>query len=311
MKNNLKITIAVITAVTTILAILGLSLLLTQLEWYIKLALYIALCALTICIYITMLLGKPKLCKSAFLFHTVIVIVLAIFFILNISGIFESLDDMEKIKAIILKSGGWGIAICFLLVIFNVVVLPAPAVIFFLAITAVYSSWIAFLICYTATLIGSLIAFYIGRLFGKNAVAWCIGKDDTEKYSNLLNKKGKVPFIIMQLLPFFPDDILCMVAGLSNMSIKFFSIVMILVKPIYIAFVCFLGTGNIIPFKGWGIGVWVAIFVVIIGLCILYLVYQNKIDNWLKSKFIKNKDIAIVEEGCDNTAENDSVNDEN
>ena len=211
------------------------------------------------------------------------------FFLLNICGIFNNLSDIEKIKNLILKSGGLGVVVCVLIQLLQVVVLPAPAIIFYLATTAIYGSLWGFIISYLSTVLGSIICFIIGKSIGVKAVVWCIGKEDTEKYSNLLNKKGKIPFILMQLLPFFPDDILCMVAGLSAMSYKFFIPTIFLVKPIYIAFVCFLGTGNIIPFSSWGIPVWIGIFAIIIILGFIYYKNQDKIDNWIKYKFSKAK----------------------
>ena len=151
-------------------------------------------------------------------------------------------------------------------------------------VTAIYGSWIAFVLCFVGTLIGSLIAFSIGKLFGKKAVTWIVGKEQTTKWSTLLAEKGRVPFIVMQILPFFPDDVLCMVAGLSSMSYRFFIITMTLIKPIYIAFVCFLGTGELIPFSGWGIPVWIAIFALFGVMVYFYFKYQRKIDNFFASK---------------------------
>ena len=199
----------------------------------------------------------------------------------------EKFNDMERIRQLILQSGGFGILLCFVLLIVNVVILPAPAIVFYLAITAVYGSWLGFLISYIGVMVGSLISFTIGRKLGKRAVTWIVGEEKTEKYSKILNKKGKVPFLIMQLLPFFPDDILCMVAGLSTMSYKYVTLSLLIVKPFYIAGVCFLGKGEIIPFHGWGIPVWIGIFALILVFCIIYFKNQNKIDDWLSDKFIK------------------------
>ena len=197
------------------------------------------------------------------------------------------LSSAENIKKIILSSGKWGIAICLLIQIAQVVVLPVPATIFYIAFSAVYGLIGGFLISYIGTLIGSVIAFSIGKLFGKKAAEWCFGKDKVEKYSDVLNKKGKVPFILMQLLPFFPDDILCMVAGLSTMSYKYFTIVMVLVKPIYIFLVCLMGTGDSMPKGGWGVALYVIIFGGFLLVSFLYFKYQDKIDGYFKGKFSK------------------------
>ena len=92
----------------------------------------------------------------------------------------------------------------------------------------------------------------------------------------------------MQLLPFFPDDVLCILAGVTNMNFWFYLIIMLVIRPIVIAVYCFFGSGTIIPFSGWGIPVWILVFVVFIVIGILTYKYQDKIDEWfLKHKTIK------------------------
>lgn len=48
------------------------------------------------------------------------------------------------------------------------------------------------------------------------------GKRKTEKYSRIINENGKFLFVMMLLLPFFPDDVISLLAGASNMSLPFF-----------------------------------------------------------------------------------------
>ena len=129
--------------------------------------------------------------------------------------------------------------------------------------------------------------FRSGRLFGKRAVVWIAGGDTVEKYTSYIGKKGKVIFLLMQILPFFPDDILCMVAGLGSMNFAYFITVMIAVRPAIIALYCFLGNGSLIPFSGWGIPVWIAVFAVCIVLAVLSLKYGDRVEKWLISRFNK------------------------
>ena len=78
------------------------------------------------------------------------------------------------------------------------------------------------------------------------------------------------------------------------MNFAFFATVIILVRPLIIALYCFLGTGTIIPFSGWGIPVWIAIFAVCIALAVLSLKYQDRVEKWLVSRF-RRKDGAKEE----------------
>lgn len=258
-----------------------------KMEWYIQLLLYACIIFLTGGVILFIIIQKESFGRMTFVFNCMLFLVIIIFSILSYFGIFDKLSDMDKIKELIINSGGFGYLVFCIIIIIQVVILPVPSFIFYLVGTAIYGAPLAFLLSYISTVIGSCINFLIGAFFGKKVVSWCIGEELTDKYRHLLNSKGYLLFIIMQILPFFPDDILCMVIGMSSMPFLFFLCIMILVKPIYIGAVCFLGTGNIIPFSGWGIPVWILI---IIGMIVIYIIYtknQTKIETYLKNKFQK------------------------
>ena len=90
-------------------------------------------------------------------------------------------------------------------------------------------------------------------------------------------------FFLMMLFPLFPDDILCLVVGATGMSYKFFLITNIITRPIGIISTCFLGSGHLIPFSGWGIPVW--IMLIVVGAILFYLSFkfQPQIENFVLS----------------------------
>ena len=280
-----KTKILLIDALLTLGLVLGVSLASPAPQTWVRLLLYAAIAVFAVGTAVCLHANKEKIYKSLFALYIFFAVVLVAYLIFNATGLLNEVSDIEHLRDLILQSGGWGVGLCFLLVIVNVVILPAPALVFYLAITAVYGSLSAFLICYISTVVGSLIAFFIGRKLGKRAVVWIAGEEDTEKYARLLDKKGKLPFLIMQLLPFFPDDILCMIAGLSTMSWRFITLSLVAVKPFYIAAACFLGSGELIPFHGWGIPVWIVLLAAITVFCIVYFKNQSKIDRWLTNTF--------------------------
>ena len=112
-----------------------------------------------------------------------------------------------------------------------------------------------------------------------------IGKENANKYANMLNVKGKWIFVLMLLFPFFPDDTLCLVAGTTKMSWKFFVLSVLLARPLTIAFTSFFGSGEIIPFSGWGLPVWAGIFVA----CIVLIFIANKVKDKLTDIHKKKK----------------------
>lgn len=268
-------------------SVLSLVLFLTKIELYLKICAYVLIGLVTLAVVVLNHYNKETLCKSLFSINGFIAFILLILVILNVSGIFENFSDVEKIKILILDSKSLGVIIYFLAIVFQVVVLPVPALLFYLAGTAIYGPLYAFLISYVATVVGSFIAYFIGKGLGRKVVYWCVGESTALKYEKMLGSKGYLLFAIMQLLPFFPDDVLCMLAGLISMRFSVFSLIILLIRPIYILLACFLGTGNLIPFTGWGIPVWISAFILMGGLFFLYCKHQTKIENFFIKKFKK------------------------
>lgn len=194
-------------------------------------------------------------------------------------GLMGRLRDLERLRGIILATGNWGVAVFFLITLASVIILPVPASLIIVVGTLVYGSWVSFAVSAAATFIGSLVCFALGRKLGKKLLYWLFDCEKVDKYSEILGRKGRVPFIVMMFLPFFPDDMICISAGMTGMSFRFFAVSVGITRTLYILAVSFLGSGEIIPFHGWGIAVWVVIF----ALCIFL--------SWLINKIISEKHV--------------------
>ena len=265
-------------------------------KWYYQLIFYILNTIIIFLYFLFYLKNKVSLTRIFFILNMIVFLILIFFVILKTTGILENLTDENKLKEILVKYKTLGYIIFFFLEILNIVILPIPALVLHIVGASIFGALVGSIIAFSGVFIGSLIAFYIGRTFGKNLVIWCFGEELTEKYRKILNKNGKIAFIFMQLLPFFPDDILCFVAGISAMTWKFFIMTMLILRPIYIIGACYFGTGQIIPFSGWGIPVWILIFFFFLILCYLYYKNKSKIEKWLikikSSKKYKTNKIA-------------------
>ena len=159
------------------------------------------------------------------------VFVLSVAFFVGLYYLFKStgwlgkFNNVEELKKIIQGAGFYSYSI-FVLIQF-LVILFGPIISFFLSLLAI--------------LLGSISAFFIGKSLGIKVLHWAIGKEKTESLSNKL-KKGKYVFFLMMLFPFFPDDILCMLAGVINMDFKFFLYTNLITRTIGIFSTCFLGS---------------------------------------------------------------------
>ncbi len=260
---------------------------------WIRAALHIAGAAGFVAGIVFLIIGKDALLKTDLVLISCFALVYTAVVILNFTANLSELEtDGEKINRLteLLKSaGGWSMAVFVLVQILQVVVLPLPAVVCYLPGVAIWGPLTATLLASAGVLLGALICYLLGRLFGRRVVEWIAGREATAKYADYLGRKGKTLFVIMQILPFFPDDILCLVAGLTKMNFPFFIATMIIVRPAIVAMYCYLGSGSVIPFSGWGIPVWISIFAVCVVLAVLSFKYQDKLESRLKGLFTKNK----------------------
>lgn len=119
----------------------------------------------------------------------------------------------------------------------------------------VFGTWLGFLCNVTGMLIGSSINFYLGRRFGESVVKAFISDEQYEKYISKIgdSKVFERLIIIGFILPIFPDDIFCMISGMSKLTFKRFFILVLLCRPISL-FVFTYAWAEIIRFAStlWG-----------------------------------------------------------
>lgn len=217
-----------------------------------------------------------------------LVSVLAVLYLMLQSGFFEVINSTEKFKEYLEGAGAWmGIAYI-VLQFLQVLILPIPSFVSVAVGVALFGAVKTLIFSYLAIVPASIIAFFVGRKLGTKAVVWMIGKDTLEKWQKKLKGKDNLILSTMFLLPLFPDDILCFVAGLSSMSNKYFIVMILICRLVNLTGTTF--SINFIPFNTWwGICLWVVLGV-IFGL-IFFVLYKNteKIEDWSRKAFKKKK----------------------
>lgn len=202
--------------------------------------------------------GYKHVSRTVLVCGVVLFSVTALYALYYVTGLDKKFSDFDALKSYIIGSGFWGVAIFIGLTVFQVVVLPIPEAVTILLGVAIYGPTMSFILSVIGTLIGSLISFALGKFFGRKLCNWMFGEENTEKYAKIVDEKGRVLFILMLLFPAFPDDMLCMIAGITKMSVAYFTAVCLLTRPVMIGITAYLGSG-VIPFSGEGIPVWIAI----------------------------------------------------
>lgn len=221
---------------------------------------------------------KLILCTLIFL-----AIVGAVFFTICATGIITKINSIDALRDYIAGFGNMAVFLFILFCFLQVVVLPVPGSIAVAAGVALFGPLKCAIFSFIGIVTGSIVAFAIGRWVGYKAVKWIVGKEALDKWLQKLKNKDYLILSIMFLLPMFPDDILCFVAGLSSMTWGYFLVMIVVTRAISVASTSF--SFGLIPFNTWwGILIWIVI-AVLIGISFwLVCKYSDKIDNFIKTK---------------------------
>ena len=217
------------------------------------------------------------------------IIALTIYIALFYSGLLVHFKSSKDLKEWISGFGAWAWLVFFLVQILQVVVLPIPAQLTTIAGILAFDPWISFIISSIAVVVGSIIAFAIGRLLGNKILYKIAEKETVDKYRKLIDKKGRVLLPIMFIFPMFPDDLLCFIAGSTTMSWLYFIIITLATRIFGTGCICLFGSGDIIPFSGWGIPVWIILGILLVTIAFVLIKNQDKFEAWVIKTFTKNE----------------------
>ena len=150
------------------------------------------------------------------------------------SGIFTDRAMMEELVS---RGGIWG-PVTFMIIQMGQVVVPViPGGITCAVGVVVFGPWYGLLYNYIGIVAGSCINFYLARRYGQCLVKFFVKEETYNKYITWLEKGKKFDkfFAAAIFFPCAPDDVLCMIAGLTKMPWKKFSAIILLGKPASIA----------------------------------------------------------------------------
>ncbi len=232
--------------------------------------------------------GKEVWYKSALSALILVVFALVVLFFLQRTGFFEVIQDENSLREYLAQKGAWMPVIYVILQYLQVVILPIPSVVSTLAGVALFGPFQTTIYSLIGVLLGSFTGFFIGKKLGNKAVAWMIGEDTMIKWQKKIKGKDYLLLTLMFILPVFPDDVLCFVAGLSTMTLRYFSVMIVISRILQISVTCY--SIDLIPFNTWwGLLIWGVFFAVL--LAGFLVVYKNidKIQEWISKRFSKNK----------------------
>lgn len=255
---------------------------------YFGVILAVSVTGITVVTMLTIMLSRRscgvmyKLCLITVVLISVCV--LALYF-LKVSGFLNKIDSVEALRKYVESYGKNAVLIFIILQFLQVVVLPIPAVITVAAGVLLFGAFKSAVYSCIGIIVGSLVAFFIGKVFGYKVAKWLVGKENLDKWLNVIKGKDKIILTFMFLFPFFPDDVLCFVAGITTMSPLFFIIMIFITRIISVFASCYSINGSIIPFNTWwGLVLWGIFVAVTVVLAVLIYKKGDKIECWFKAR---------------------------
>ena len=144
--------------------------------------------------------------------------------------------DIDTLRGVVSKAGVMGPTVFVIIQILQVVLPFIPGGVTMTTGVLAFGPWWGFALNYIGVVTGSFINFLLARRFGKKVVLLLVDEKTYDKYIHKLSGKKYLRFFAWAiLLPLFPDDTLCLLSGMTDMSYRDFSLIILLLKPPFIA----------------------------------------------------------------------------
>jgi len=149
--------------------------------------------------------------------------------LLLIGYIFPStfFGSQDAISEFVAGFGVFAAAAFIILQILQVVITPLSHYTVSIAGGFIFGLWPGFVYNYIGRVIGTAIAFYLGRRFGRRIIRHVVKPETIKKYDNFIGKSSLLIFLTY-FLPLFPDDEISYLAGFSSINPRVFLPLMII-----------------------------------------------------------------------------------
>lgn len=227
--------------------------------------------------------------KSKLLAALATLIAIVWIFRYQLQYIYYWFSDREAITSSIGQLGIWGPIVLFVLLILQVFLAMIPGHALMVAGSYAFGFWPSFFITVVSTVLGSQVAFMIGRKWGRSMVYKLADTKLIQRWDRLANGQGAMFFFFSFVLPIFPSDLMTYVAGLGTISAKRFFIANIFGRSVVAGFITLIGAqGFNMPLSFWAAAV--------LGIAALFVgwrIYSRKhgIQRFSSQKFGRNEKV--------------------
>lgn len=167
------------------------------------------------------------------------------------TGFFRAATSLEGIQTYIDTFSPYSQLVFFFIQLSSVILAPIPSNITAAAGALLFGTWPSFFLTWIAVVLGSLTVFVLARLLGQGFADRFVSQKLSERYLDVIRRKQDIFLCLVFLFPFFPDDLICILAGLTAIPISRFLLIVLLFRPWGLLTACAVG-GSAITIPLWG-----------------------------------------------------------
>ena len=202
-----------------------------------------------------------------------ILILGGIFLFLWNTGFFSAARSLDGIQDYITRFSPYSHLVFFLVQLASVVIAPIPSNITAAGGALLFGMWPAFLLTAGAVVLGSVVVFWLARVLGQSFAGRFVSQKVSDRYLEVIRRKRDVFLALVFLFPFFPDDLICILAGLTDIGLPRFLVIVVLTRPWGLLVASAVGSSVI------AVPIWAMALIGLAGLA-LFLAAMKYGDQW-------------------------------
>ncbi len=163
-----------------------------------------------------------------------------------LAELLQIIQDQEAISGYLQGYGALGPIILFALLIAQVFIAIIPGHALMVTAGYVYGS-LGLLVTLVSTILGSQIAFLIARRYGRSLIYQLASPQVINRWDRVAHHQGILFFYFSFVLPIFPSDLMCYVAGLCTISPRRFFVANLMGRTCCAVFITLIGIYGMNP----------------------------------------------------------------
>lgn len=193
---------------------------------------------------------KERITWGVTLVITLVLLALLVFLLWS-SGFFAAIGSPGELRRYIERFTPYSHFVFFAIQLASVILAPIPSNLTAAVGGLLFGTLPAFLLTAGAVILGSVIVFQLGRTLGRPFAERFISRRNLEKYGEVIRRKRDVFLFLAFLFPFFPDDLICIMAGLTDVPFRRFLVLVAVARPWGLLVASALG-GSALSIPLWG-----------------------------------------------------------